>query len=282
MRYQKRTALVQLLSLFCLLSLSNMSIAQQTNSPANWTSQPIQSNREPTRFQINPIPVSESNASTQPTTTTEIRLPQESQIVSTSLQTGSNQQLQTKPANNIQSSSAATTSDGTSTQRDVSKLTKLPPSRKPELISSGSSMGGWKSLLTTVFALMVVLAAFMAFAMFTRRAWNVTKGTLPKQVFEVLGKTTYAPRQQMMVVRFGHKVLLVNHEQGNVQTLSEIDEPQEVDRIVGVFEQQSSNSISNSFGQVLSQVMHGSRDKEVLRKPVLGRLNPQAIVRKVA
>ncbi len=56
-------------------------------------------------------------------------------------------------------------------------------------------------------------------------------GALPKQVVNVLGRTQLAPRQQLVLIRFGSKLILVSNLQGEVRTLSELTDPLEVDQM---------------------------------------------------
>jgi flagellar biogenesis protein FliO len=134
---------------------------------------------------------------------------------------------------------------------------RLPKSDSKATTQVTSTGSGWKSLVTTLSALLLVIGIFVGFAVLTRRAWSPARSTLPKQAFEILGRSTLGPRQQVLLMRFGNKVLLVNQELGNVQTLSEIDDPAEVDRLVGLCEQSTPNSLSTNFGSVLSQVING-------------------------
>lgn len=81
--------------------------------------------------------------------------------------------------------------------------------------------------------------------------------SLPKEVVQILGKCPLAPRQHVYVLRFGNRLLLVSHQMGQTVTLGEIDDPLEVDRIAGLCEQGSSESVTQSFRQVFHQVTTG-------------------------
>ena len=73
----------------------------------------------------------------------------------------------------------------------------------------------------------------MALVWLVRKSGAQPTFGLPSHVVEVLGRTVLAPRQQLYVVRFGPKLLLISHQLGQTQTLSEIDNPDEVDRLAG-------------------------------------------------
>jgi hypothetical protein len=64
-------------------------------------------------------------------------------------------------------------------------------------------------------------------------------GSLPSEVFEVLGRAPLANHQQAQLVRCGSKLLLVsvNATSGGVRTLTEITDPAEVDRLIDLCRQ---------------------------------------------
>ncbi len=76
---------------------------------------------------------------------------------------------------------------------------------------------------------------------------------MPSDVFEVLGRAPLAGRQQAQIVRFGDKLILLAVSATGVDSIGEVDTPEEVDRIVSACQSQRGDSISNSFQQVLSQ-----------------------------
>jgi flagellar biogenesis protein FliO len=108
-------------------------------------------------------------------------------------------------------------------------------------------------------------------------AWLVKKSQphsflkLPGDVVQVMGRTPMAPRQQMYVVRFGSKLLLISHQPGQTQTLGEITDPDEVQRLAGLCEANHPGSISNSFRDVLKQVALGKPAPEPRQTTRLSR-----------
>lgn len=118
----------------------------------------------------------------------------------------------------------------------------------------------WSALLSMLFSLGIVLSLFLMVAWLYKKSQPATQNRLPKEVVQFLGRTTLSPRQQVFVVRFGNKMLLVNQQQGQMQTLSEIDDPNEVDRIATLCEASQPTSISHSFRDVLQNVVSGKPD----------------------
>ena len=89
---------------------------------------------------------------------------------------------------------------------------------------------------------------------------------LPNEVIEVLGRSTMGPRQQLYVLRFGSKLILVSQQPGETQALGEITDQEEAARLAGLCEANRPESISNSFKEVFRQVVTSST-KQPLPKP---------------
>jgi flagellar biogenesis protein FliO len=114
-----------------------------------------------------------------------------------------------------------------------------------------ASTGG--SLLSGLGSLALVLGLFFITAWALRRAVPGACSALPAEVIEVLGRTTLAGRQQAYLLRCGNKLLLVHLAAGCAETLTEITDPMEVDRLAGLCRQAHPHSASLSFRQILDQ-----------------------------
>ena len=117
----------------------------------------------------------------------------------------------------------------------------------------GGPLGGASSAMTGLASLAVVLGLFFAVVWAMRRGMPAGPALLPREAVEVLGRTPLAGRQQAHLVRCGNKVLLVYLAQGVAETLTEITDPLEVDRLVGLCRQAHPQSTTASFRQVLQQ-----------------------------
>jgi flagellar biogenesis protein FliO len=136
-----------------------------------------------------------------------------------------------------------------------------PPSRRIDPAQSqaaGQSAPARSSMLPPLFTLLgslaVVIALFLAAAWLLRRTTGGNLPTLPKDVVEVLGRVPLASRQQVHLLRVGHKLLLVAVSQAGMETLTEITEGAEVDRLAGLCQQTRSDSATSVFRNVLHQV----------------------------
>ncbi len=117
-------------------------------------------------------------------------------------------------------------------------------------------VGGLPSVATVVGALAVVLGIFFAVMWGMRRAAPGALTALPSQVVEVLGRAPLAGRQQVHLVRCGNKLLLVSVTPDAAETLTEITDPTEVDRLAGLCEQMRPHSSSAAFRRVFQQYAH--------------------------
>jgi flagellar biogenesis protein FliO len=132
----------------------------------------------------------------------------------------------------------------------------LKPPASPEAEGGRRRVGGLPSVVSIVGGLAVVLGIFFVVAWGMRRAAPGALATLPKQVVEVLGRATLTGRQQVHLVRCGNKLVLVSVTPEAVETLTEITDPLEVDRLAGLCEQANPNSSSAAFRRVLQQFAH--------------------------
>jgi flagellar biogenesis protein FliO len=98
-----------------------------------------------------------------------------------------------------------------------------------------------------------VLGLFILVAWLTRRARPKGQQALPKEAVELLGRLPLAGRQQMHLVRVGGKLLLLSVTPAGAETLTEITDPQEVDRLSSLCQTNHPGSITETFRQVLSQ-----------------------------
>jgi flagellar protein FliO/FliZ len=128
--------------------------------------------------------------------------------------------------------------------------------KKIDTLTEGSRSSGSNTLqmlFSVGSSLLIVLGLFLGVAWCYRRTLNTSLGGIPKQVVSVLGRTAIAPRQQLILVRFGSKLVLVSMNQGETRTLSEITDPIEVDQLAGTCESHQPHSLTNSFRSILNQ-----------------------------
>lgn len=133
-----------------------------------------------------------------------------------------------------------------------SPLRVTPPSRN-NAAQPPRAASGLPSLVTMMASLAIVLGIFFLVAWCMRRGLPAGAQLLPTDVVEVLGRTPLAGRQYAHLVRCGNKLLLVSISPGVAETLTEITDPVEVDRLSGLCRQAQATSASASFKQIFQQ-----------------------------
>lgn len=114
------------------------------------------------------------------------------------------------------------------------------------------------SLGTAIGSLAVVLALFGAGAWALRRAMPAGPASLPHEVAEVLGRCPLGGRHQGHLLRCGNKIVLVYFSTAGAETLTEITDPVEVDRLAGICRAAHPKSSTAGFRNLLAQF---SREK---------------------
>lgn len=87
--------------------------------------------------------------------------------------------------------------------------------------------------LTTVFSsLAIVLGLFGALVWVLRRSGGAGLANVSKDTLQVLGRTPLAPRQNIVLVRCGRRVLVLAVGGTNTSTLAEITDPDEINELL--------------------------------------------------
>ena len=143
-----------------------------------------------------------------------------------------------------------------STARTLAKdepLPLAPPKRHAAHGVPGTPAAPGRMLTTVLTSLSVVLGVFLLLVWMARRGRARGRGTLPFDVVETLGRAPLTGRQEMQLVRVGHKLLLLSVTPTSAETLTEITDPDEIDRLSQICQQHSAGSMSDAFREVLSE-----------------------------
>jgi len=142
----------------------------------------------------------------------------------------------------------------------------LKPPTRPELGNSSASaappsrIGTVTSVLGSLGA---VLGVFLVVAWTVRRSMPGTIGLLPREALEVLGRAPLAGRQQVHLIRLGGKLVLVSVTPTGAETLSEVTEPDEVQRLIAMCRQGQPASATSAFRHALE---HFGSEPETTRR----------------
>ena len=146
----------------------------------------------------------------------------------------------------------------TSEQTDSSYMEKLlpPPKERSESDKKISFTPGSQvmSVVSVLGSLCLVLGVFFMFVLFMKKIGPKSGGNLPKEAFENVGRYPLSPKLQLNLLRLGNRLMLVaSTPDGGVETLTEIDHPDEVVQILGMCRRLDPNSSSSQFQSVLDE-----------------------------
>lgn len=134
---------------------------------------------------------------------------------------------------------------------EPARTIKLNPRSSP--LHAALPGGDVSPLVTVAASLGIVLGLFLLVVWVMRRGMPKNVPILPREALEVLGRAPLVGRQQVHLVRCGNKILLLSVSPGGAETLSEITDPIEVDRLAGICQQANPNSVSSSFRQIFQR-----------------------------
>ena len=107
-------------------------------------------------------------------------------------------------------------------------------------------------VLTVLGGLCLVLAVFFIFVVFMRRVGPKGYTQLPKEAFENIGRFVLNPKLQLNLLRLGNRLILVAiTQEGTVETIAEISNPDEVIQILGICRKLDRDGSSAQFQSVL-------------------------------
>jgi flagellar biogenesis protein FliO len=110
------------------------------------------------------------------------------------------------------------------------------------------------AVITVGGALAIVLGLFFVIAWAMRKTAPRGSLLLPREVFDILGRAPLGARQQVQLLRCGNKLLLVSITPNGTETLTEVTDPLEVDRLAGICQQADPKSATTAFRQVFQQL----------------------------
>ena len=142
-------------------------------------------------------------------------------------------------------------------QRSLATLPIQQPSQNRPTDSSDPAdrtPGSATQAMTTILsALAIVLGAFFLVVWLTRSVNRRRWSPLPSEAVQLLGRTPLAGRQWMQLIRVGNKLVMVSVNGNQVDTITEITDPEEVEQLVSLCHKNQSNQFRQTFQQVLNQ-----------------------------
>ena len=157
-------------------------------------------------------------------------------------------------SSNTSSATTRNLAQSNSTQRQALALRK--PSRVRNATGeqpSASTRGSTRAMTTVLSALFIVLAAFFLVVWLTRSANKRRWTALPTEAVQVLGRAPLAGRQWMQLVQVGNKLVMLSVNANQVDTITEITDSDEVERLVALCHKEQPNHLRQTFQEVLDQ-----------------------------
>lgn len=156
-------------------------------------------------------------------------------------------------------SASDSTSDGaaSATSRPAASATADRPlrgrsARENKTLSRPPASTGPGSWWRVLGALVLVLGAILGMRWLLRRGSATRNPAGPSRAVEVLSRTAVSPKQAVMLIRVGPRLLVVGAGTDSMNTLAEIDDPEQVSQLLGAVEQAKAHSLTNTFSKALS------------------------------
>lgn len=109
-------------------------------------------------------------------------------------------------------------------------------------------------LMTSGAGLAIVVGLLLACLWLVRRGGSAGSDLLPDEALTVLGKATLFGQTACHLVRLGNKLVLIAVTGDRLQPLVEVNDPEEVDRLMGLCLASRSHSSAAEFQAVLRQL----------------------------
>lgn len=129
----------------------------------------------------------------------------------------------------------------------------LPPPSDRNQLPAPSATARRSPTVTVISSLAIVVGLFFLVVWVSRRATPQTATVLPTEVVQVLGRAPLTGRQMLHLVRVGNKVLVLAISPQGTESLAEITDAHEVERLCAACERNRPGSITATFRQVLQQ-----------------------------
>lgn len=139
-----------------------------------------------------------------------------------------------------------------------------PPEPAADKLVTRTGGGAIDSSGSTLFDTLTALGVVIGLALLGRwlytRFTGRTGASRTSPVVEVLARTSVAPRNHVLLLRVGSRILVVSDSPGGMRTLSDIDDPEEVASLIGAVSAAHDSSLTRNFTRML-QGFNGQYDR---------------------
>jgi flagellar biogenesis protein FliO len=170
-------------------------------------------------------------------------------------------------------------------QPAATSIEKQPITRKPSAVTktrattqktgANASAGGSSAFDAgqVAWALGVVLVVILVARVIAKRYFGVTGAARGTRAVQVLSRSPVSPRQQLVLLRVGRRLLVVADGGGQMTTLSEITDADEVAALIGQVREDHGDRASKSFGSLFGK-MRGKYETDDGNRDVDGDVEP--------
>lgn len=127
--------------------------------------------------------------------------------------------------------------------------------------SAWGSGNGWVLNTLTALGLVIGLVLVLRFAVAKMGGRPTTSAS---RAVEVLSRTSVAPKNHVLLLRVGGRILVVGDSSNGLRTLSEVDDPDEVASLLQSVEADRETSMTNGFNRMLSRYTGAHADADLL------------------
>ncbi len=106
-------------------------------------------------------------------------------------------------------------------------------------------------------ALVLVIAVILGLKWMGRRVFAVPTASRSSVAIQVLSRVALSPRQQIMLLRVGRRLIVVADTGAQMNAISEIADDEEVAALVGQLQSDKTESASRAFGTLFGRVKRG-------------------------
>lgn len=166
---------------------------------------------------------------------------------------------QTTPAPTVAPTPAPSITDNPSEQRPLGADNR--DTREPSQTAPSLGVGSWG--LRTAMALGVVVMLIFGLRIVIRRMTGVAGAGAAGGMVDVLARTSIGPRTQVLFLKINDRVIVAGQTPAGINTLAQIDQPEEVAAVLAQVNRQKNNSVSQGFSRLLSSFDRGGEPDDL-------------------
>jgi len=149
---------------------------------------------------------------------------------------------------------AAPTSQNSAAIEDEAIHRVTSDARRPDTNSTQAAMqsrvGGGVDVQRVVLALAIVIAAIFVARWVIKRMYPGAAAARSSQVIRVVSRSVVGPKQQFLLVQLGKRLVLVGDSGASMNSLAQIEDPDEVACLIGQLRGESSSSSTSAFSSI--------------------------------